>query len=225
MIYLVPTKKGLGVELWGTFVNLTTFYEIVGKFCYDDYKIDKEGFKNREFLISSFSYEIRKAKEGTRFKRKSSHFSPYDEGYFGTKFTWAHFLFSLRALKYNMGFYETNKLDIATIFNVEYWLEKSMFAYDEKGAKNLVSFIEDGLHGANPFLYHYMRSINLDFLSLGGGKKSFRELPRLLKRGVFYTDEYNEYLNFLENEAKRLNCEINDMEINDDHIDYENLKW
>lgn len=100
-----------------------------------------------------------------------------------------------------------------------------MFAFDENGAKNLVPFIEDGLYGANPFLYHYMRSINLDFLQLGGGKRSFRKLPQLLKRGVFYTDEYKEYQKFLEEEAKRLKCEINDLEINDDHIDYENLNW
>lgn len=87
----------------------------MGKFCYDDYKIDKEGFENRESLISSFTYEIRKAKDGAREARESSHFSSDYEKYFGSKFTWVHFLFSLRAIKYNMRFYETNKLDLAMI--------------------------------------------------------------------------------------------------------------
>lgn len=70
-----------------------------------------------------------------------------------------------------------------------------------------------------------MRSINLDYFLLEGGKRAFRKLPELLKRGIFYSEEYQDYQAFLRKESKRLNCEISDMEINDDRIDYENLKW
>jgi REP element-mobilizing transposase RayT len=59
---------------------------------------------------------------------------------------------------------------------------------------------------------------------LGGGKSSFRKLPELLKRGIFYTDEYKEYESFLKKETERLKCNINDMEIDDDDIYYD-VEW
>ena len=52
----------------------------------------------------------------------------------------------------------------------------------------------------------------------------FRKLPELLKRGIFYTDEYKEYESFLKKETERLKCNINDMEIDDDDIYYD-VEW
>lgn len=108
---------------------------------------------------------------------------------------------------------------------IEYWLEKSMNDFDEIGSRNLIGFIDDALDGANEYIYHYMRSINMDYILLGGGKRAFRKLPELLKRGIFFTHEYEDYKTFLEGEAKRLGCGVNDIEINDDIVDYEHIKW
>lgn len=225
MIYIIPTKKGFGVELWGTREDLDNLYNVIGKFWNDENYSGKPGFENRDKLISGFSYEIRKAKEDSRLKRNTSHFSFEEQEHFGTQISWVHFLFSLTAVKFNMRYYETNKFDISQILLVEFWLEKAMRQYDDVGASTLVGFIEDGLYGANNYIYHYMRSINLDYFLAGGGKNGFRQLPELLKRGIFHTDQYKEYEDYLNQEAKRLNCEINDIEIDDDHIDYEKMEW
>ncbi len=215
----------MGVEFWGTHDDLNTFYEVIGRFWNDENKRNINGYENRGKLISGFSYEIRKAFEGSRLKRKTSHDSLEEIEYFGTKISWVHILFSLTALKFNMRYSDTSKFDISMILQIEFWLEKSMNSYDEVGARNLVGFIEDGLYGANEFIYHYMRSINLDYFLLGGGKRAFRKLPELLERGVFYSDEYISYKSFLEKDAERLGCAINDMDIDDDHIGYEKIKW
>ncbi len=225
MIYLIPTKKGFGVELWGNYDDLQNLYEVVGKFWNDENNLNKKGFENRDKLISGFSYEIRKAGEGNRLKRDSSHFSLEKQDYFGSQISWIHFLFSLSAIKYNMRYYETNKFEISQILLIEFWLAKAMFQYDESGANKLVKFIEDGLYGANEYIYHYMRSINLDYFLLGGGKKNFRDLPNLLKRGILFTEEYKQYEAFLKEESKRLNCEVNEIEIDDDSVDYDNIEW
>lgn len=225
MIYIIPTKGGLGVEVWGTYDDLSNFYNVIGKFWNNEDKLTKKGFDNRDNLISGFSYEIRKAKEGNRLKRNSSHFSFEEQKHYGVQISWVHFLFSLTALKFNMKYCETNKFDISQILLIEFWLEKAMISYDEIGAKNLIGFIEDGLYGGNNHIYQCMRSVNLDFFILGGGKRAFRKLPELLKRGIYYTDEYKDYLKFLKEEAKKLNCEISELELSDDDFDYENLKW
>ncbi len=224
MIYIEPTKRGIGVKIWGTYGDLNILYEVIGKFWDNEHSFDKEGFDSRDKVISIFSYDIRKAQEGLRLKKKAGN-SFFEEGpYFGTQISWVEFLFSLTALKYNMRFKETSKLDISVILQLEYWLEKAMYAYDEIGAKELVGFIDGGIYGANKYLYFYMRSIHLDFLLLDGGKRSFRRLPSLLKRGAFYTDAYEEYEVFLKKEAERLNCDIHNMEIDDNDIDYD-VKW
>lgn len=225
MFYILPTKKGIGVELWGTHEDLTDIYKVIEKFCYDENKLNIKGFKNRDDLISGFTYEIRKAYEGKRLKRETSHFSFEKLDYFGVQISWVHFLFSLTALKYNMRYYETTKYDISIFLQIEFWLEKAMKKYDKVGAYNLIGFIEDGLDGANEYIYHYMRIINLDYQKLGGGKKAFRKLPYLLRRGIFFTDEYNTYKILLENEAKKLGCEVNDLDIDDNDFDYDCIKW
>lgn len=225
MIYIIPTKRGIGVELWGTSDDLESLYDFVGKFWHGEDDVNYLGSENRDKLINGFSYEIRKAKEGSRLKRRTSHFSTDMQPYLGSQITWVDFLFSLTAVKYHMRFKETNKFDISQILLLEFWLEKAMKTYDEKGAKALTGFIDDGLYTANNNIYQCMCSVNLDFLRLGGGKDAFRSLPKLLKRGIYHTKEYREYEQFLEKEAKRLGCDAGELEMNDEDFDYENLKW
>jgi hypothetical protein len=225
MIYILPTKRGIGVEFWGTSDDLENFYDVISKFWNDETYIDKKGFENRNVLISGFSYEIRKAFEGSRLKRETSHFSGKEQEYFGCQISWVHFLFSLTAIKVNMQFHETNKFDVAQILLIEFWLEKAMRKFDAATSTNLIGFIEGGLHGANNYIYQYMRSINLDYYLLGGGKQAFKKLPELLRRGIFHTNEYNEYEKYLHEEAKRLSCDIADLELSDDDVDYEKIRW
>lgn len=72
------------------------------------------------------------------------------------------------------------------VLQIEYGLEEAMNAYDEIGARELIGFLEGGIYEGNEYIYHYMRSINMDYVMLGDGKKAFRQLPGLLKRPFFY---------------------------------------
>ncbi|WP_431609200.1 DUF6904 family protein [Chryseobacterium sp. 'Rf worker isolate 10'] len=225
MMYINPTKKGLGIEIWGTYDDLRLFYNTISKFWNNTNNLPQKGSENRDHLISGFSYEIRKAKEGSRLVRNPSQFPSLLQEYYGVQVSWVHALFSLTAIKFNMQYSETSKLDISQILLFEFWLEDAMMKFDGKGAKELAGYIEDGLYGANPCIYQYMRSINLDFFILKGGVRAFRKLPQLLRRGVYYTEEYKDYQKFLENEAQKLKCEVSDLELSDDDFDYESIEW
>lgn len=225
MFYLIPTKNGFGVQLWGTYDDLTTIYSVVSELWNHEDLLCQKGFETRDDVISGFSYELRKAYGGSRLKRKYSHFSREPIEYLGCEISWVHFLFTLAALRYNMRTYDIRKFELAILMLLEYWLEKAMITYDEKGARELIHFIEGAIYPANENLYQYMRYINAEHFRLGGGKRAFRRLPNLLKQAVYFTDEYKEYAEFLKSEAKRLNCETSDLDIDDDDIDYENMKW
>ncbi|MBT2561117.1 hypothetical protein J7E50_09770 [Pedobacter sp. ISL-68] len=224
MIYTVPTKRGLGIQLWGNYDDLRTLYDVFGKFWNDPNYTENKLFEDRDRLISGFSYELRKAYEGSKLKRESSHFSLDNIEYLGVELSWVHIIFSLNALRQNMKFIESNKLDLATFLSLEYWLERSMNEFDEVGARTLIPYIDGAIESTNKHIYLYMRSINADYFTMGGGKLAFRKLSTLLRKAIYYTPEYNEHLEFLNKEAKRLKCEINDLELTDDHINYD-IKW
>jgi len=225
MFYTIPTKKGKGVELWGSYDDLRTLHHVIGKFWNNETLTGKPSFENRDSLISSFSYEIRKAFEGHREKRVHGHYSLEPLPHFGTHLSWVHVLFSVAALRSNMRFIDVDKLDVALFLQLEYWLEHSMEAFDETGAKALKPYVNGALYLDNPYMYQFMRSINMDYFLFGGGKRAFRQLPSLLKAGVFFTEEYNNLLAHFTKEAKRLNCNVEDLEIDDDHIEYDTIKW
>lgn len=226
MIYTLATKRGIGVEIWGTYEDLNNFYKIISKFWNKEkYYYNKEEFINRDNLISSFSYEIRKAKEGFRLIRKNSHFSLTEKEYYGVQITWVHFIFSLAAIKFNMQFYETNKFDISQFLHVEFCLEESLNSFDPFVAAQIIPFINSSILTANKYIYQYMLYINYDYLRLKGGKSAFKKLPELLKIGIIFTEKYKEYENFLKSEANRLNVNIYDLELDGDDIDFDNLKW
>lgn len=225
MIYILPTKKGLGIELWGNYDDIVFLHKIISKFWNIESTLTKGGFENRDKLISGFSYEIRKCYEGSRLKKSNSHFSFEKIEYLGVEISWVHFLFSLSALRYNMRYVENNKMDLSLMLHIEFWLENAMNKYDKIGADKLAYFISDGIYAGNNYLYQFMRSINADYFRLNGEKKAFRKLPELLMRSVAFSEEYKFYTINLEEEAKRLGCKIENLDINDEDIDYENIKW
>ncbi len=224
MIYALSTKRGLGLELWGTYDDLYLLYEVVGNFWNDEIKTKVKGFENRDALISSFSYEIRHTYQGDRLKSKTNHLTYQSGQYFGCKLSWVHIFFSLAALKYNMRFKAVSKLDTAIFLQLEYWIEKCLCSFDNCGAE-LLPYIDNAIYSANEYIYQYMRTINAEYFKLGGGKNAFRKLPQLLKKSVYGTTEYLDYWEFLKSEAKRLDCKVDDLEINDDDIDYSKIVW
>ncbi|AZA88554.1 hypothetical protein EG349_18150 [Chryseobacterium shandongense] len=224
MIYAVPTKKGLGIEIWGTRDDLEYIYEIISKFWNDEAYFHVKGYEDKNKLISSFSYEIRKASYGSRLTRNHSHYSFEEIPYLGFKISWVHIIFSIVALKYNMRMVDSNKADIAMFLHLEYWIEQVIESYDPIGAKTLLPFLNDAINAGNEYLYLYMRHINAKFFEMRGGKIAFRKLADLMRVSIYFSNEYNDFLDFLKSEAEKYNCKIDDLELSDDHKIYE-IEW
>lgn len=224
MIYAIPTKKGLGIEIWGTRDDLEYLYEIISKFWNNEDFIYIKGYEDKNKLISSFSYEIRKASYGSRLTRSNSHYSYEEIPYVGCQISWVHIIFSIVVLKYNMRMVENDKGDIAMFLHLEYWIERAMEKYDSVGAKRLLPFLDDAINAGNEYLYLYMRHINATFFEMKGGKIAFRKLADLMRVSIYSSNEYNDFLHFLSSEAKKHNCKIDDLELSDNDKIYE-IEW
>ena len=224
MLYTIPTKKGLGIEVWGTEDDLTYLYDTISKFWNNEDFSSHIGYENRNNVISSFSYEIRKASYGSRLQRNSSHFTLTEIPYLGFQISWVHILFSMSCLNHNRYWAENTKYDVSIFLLLEYWIEKSMNEYDSLGAKKLLPFLNGAVHGNNEYIYQYMRNIDSRFFQMKGGKVSFRKLSDLMKTASVFTPTYQELLNFLRLEAQNYNCKIDDLDIDDNNEIYE-IEW
>lgn len=224
MLYTVPTKRGLGIEIWGTDDDLTYLYNTIDKFWNNEDFSAQVGYENRANVISSFAHEIRKASYGSRLVRNSSHFTAAEIPYRGFQISWPHILFCMSCLNYNRYWVETTKYDVSIFLQLEHWIEKSMYNYDSLGAKKLDIFLNGGIHGNNEYIYQYMRNINMRFFEMKGGKTSFRKLSELMKTASIFTPEYQELLNFLKHEAQKYNCKIDNLDIDDNNKIYE-IEW
>lgn len=224
MFYLIPTKRGIGVELWGTYEDLYTLYDTIGKFWrLEEYK-GISGFQNRDALINGFSYELKKGFQGNRLQQRHSHFTTEEATYYGCQYSWPHILFSINALRYNMRFVTATKWDLAIFLQIEYWMERCMEEFDPLTAKVLIPFIEGGIHSASPVLYQFMRSINMDYFQLGGGKEAFAKLPELLSRSIMGSRDYELHLQHLEQQAAQIGCKVWELEWEEDEKIYD-IEW
>ncbi|KQK26066.1 hypothetical protein AR438_10825 [Chryseobacterium aquaticum] len=224
MIYAVPTKKGLGIEIWGIRDDLEYLYEIISKFWNNESFYHIKGYEDKNKLISSFSYEIRKASYGSRLTKDHSHYSIEEIPYVGFRISWPHIVFSIVALRYNMRMVDSNKADIAMFLQLEYWIELAMENYDSAGTKKLLPYLNGAVNAGNDYLYLFMRHINASFFEMNGGKNSFRKLADLMRVSIYSSEEYDDLLIFLQSEAKKYNCNIEDLELSDDDKIYE-IEW
>jgi len=119
---MIPTPRGLGIELWGNSNELINLYDKLNKFLIVREDLKHKNGDGLEKILSAFTYEIRHAYQQSRLKKKEQ---------FGCKISWVHLFFSIGAIKYNMSIVDHNKQDKALILNIEYWAEKCLDAYGQ----------------------------------------------------------------------------------------------
>src|SRR5690606_20105587 len=224
MLYTTHTKRGLGIQIWGSYRDLSTLYAIISEFWSVPEFEQMPGFENRNELISSFSYEVRKGMEGSRLSYQDPRLPENGSQLYGFEVSWVHIAFSLAALKENWKLVPPDKLDLAVFYSLEYWVESALEAYDIRTADKIKPSLNGAIYGANPCLYQFMRRINLDFFLLGGGKQAFRKLPNLLRTATYATVEYNEFNKHLGEEAKRLDCKPNEIDFDEKNEIYD-IAW
>lgn len=219
MFYLQPTQRGLGVEFWGSYDDLRTIYNAL----YSFWELDFDE-PNRTNLISTICYEIRHGYQGDRLKRDSSHFWHEPSIHFGIQVSWVQLLFLIGYINDKKSASHQNKLLDGIMLQIEYWTERSLESFDKSTSKMLIPFVGNTLLGENPYIYYYLRLINADFFSLGGGKKGFRNLPNLMASGIKGTHSFDAIKKSLLASAKKLKCDPLEVDLNEDQGLY-NIKW
>lgn len=225
MIFTKPTKRGIGVELWGTKEDLQLLQDFTYRYHNRDEFKSSSQFVNRDILIRSFTFELSDAIGGSLLKSNKNPVTSEPIEYLGAKFTWVHFLFVLSALRFNSQFLETNKLDKSYFLQIEYWLEQSMIEYDAVGAQQLIPFITNEIFPANPYLNQLMNRINAEFFHLGGGIEAFRKLPELMQKSRYNGIGYSYIEAIFYEEAEKRDCPPELLYLAEDDVDWDTIEW
>ena len=225
MLYIVGTKKGIGVEIWGSYSDLFILRNFILK-----YSGIEEGdeltnrSKDIDYILFSFCYELRKAYENQRATRHYNHITFENEKLIGTRVSWVNIIFLINALKLKTYDQKLSKLHKSLILQLDYWIDMAMRIYDDSTHKKLKPFFKYKVQTENLYLFQLMTFIEVEYFKLGGGKKSFKRLPDLLGKSIPNTTEYYSFLNTLKAAAAKNNCKIEELEVSYDALK-DSLIW
>lgn len=221
MLQAYPTKKGTGIEIYGTRDDLVVLYETVHKIAntLDEYnKFQKAQFQ----LLMNFAYEIRKGYEGSRLVNDIPSEDETKIRFYGFQLVWTDVLIFISTLRHNAGYLKTDRLDQANMYILEYITEKALFAYDAEGANNIRNFIGQRIDITNKLSFVIYQALQIKYVTSPAGKKRFRNIPNLLITHFSeWLPEYKSLVHSLEISAKEHNCDITDLEFDD----FPEIKW
>ena len=203
------------MEFWGDRNDLTSLYDTFNILSYSEF-INPETYARNEQLLSIIPYEIRHAFQGDRLVDNKIDNGDINTTYYGFKTDWITLLYSISALRYNAGMQPTNELVQSNLFLLEYLTRSALHNYDSMGADAIETYINNKIDVTTKYLYHIHQYALRQFFCYKPGLKRFRQIPNILTR-LMYGTYLDSLIKIVDESAKELNCEIREVEVDDDY--------
>lgn len=199
MLLSKPTKHGSGILLYGDAYDLGAVYETIQLLCE---RAPMQG-NIGDFAIG-LAVDLRKAREGGRERiRVNSE----DIQYWGAKILWPDFLVQVGLLRWAVGFQVVGRRDQSNVFALESCAEDALIAFDGETGTKVFEWLSTFRGFGNDYLTQFIEEANVALVTSAGGKKRFRQLPRLLKALDPFSPEYQQFKTEMEEIAKKQNTD------------------
>ncbi len=230
------TKHKLGIKIWGSRKTFHELHELLME-CWDceDAKMSQAEACSYIGVISFFSYEVRHAFMGDRLVKldgklvknwKRETFQLFEEEMdrfeVGMELSWPHIL-CIMASWWECFKHQDCPVAVVGIMreftrNIEQLLQmRSKVHYP-----NIEPYIHGAIYTANPYLMHFMEHTNVNILRLSSiCSITVKELAEEMKRVAYGTPPYDKCLNMLKQQAKKLDCPIEEIRPATDEKVYE----
>lgn len=173
MLECTLNKHHTGLTLWGDYLSLRHLHELIHTVVEGSVVIeDKEGF------MLGLAYDVRKAQEGQRLKRKSKQ-SPDTLVLYGVEILWPVILVQVGLLRHAMGFLPTSKRAHATMYELEYVIEAAIDEAVGTAAEEITEWIPRLGAAPYPHLESVLTSRCVYFIKLPARKRLQALLPLL----------------------------------------------
>jgi hypothetical protein len=217
MLQSYPTKNGTGISIFGDYAELNILYDTIHHFAntLDEHKNKRQ--KAQVQLLMNFAYEVRKASYGQRLTEKFTYSGDnIEHTLYGFQLVWTDILIFINVLRHNAGYNQSDKLQQAILYNLEYTVETSLFDYDPEGANQIKNFIGQQINITDEHAFIIYQALHIKYVSDKLGKTRFRKIPKMLA-GHFsnWHNDYKELIASFQQSAKEQNCEVTDLEFSD----------
>lgn len=197
MLHAAPTKKGTGIEIFGHTDDLENLHQTIHYLCEGN-----DGMPDEHEHALSVAYELRKAYERQREERKTEFGT-----LLGTFIDWPQIVFYTSYFRHLAAFRPTTKELQSNLSRLEFCVESALLQYDPKVGAEVIELYPMVGAVSRDFYPSYVPDVTYTFLYQSGtGKMRFRRLPALIKSMSAWSDEYREYAEMLEQEAKKHGC-------------------
>jgi len=221
MLQANPTESGTGISIYGDYADLDSLYETVHHI-EDSLDEDNAYQRDQHMLLMNFAYEIRHAYQGTRLVKEMRFDDDYTHHYYGFQLVWTDLLIFTNALRNNAAYIQTDKLNQANLYLLEYVVEKALHAYDPTGAAEIQRLIGRGIDVNMELTFFIYQTVHVEFVSGRAGKPRFRKIPQLLQKYFSsWSPEHKQMLHRLSVSAKANNCEMHELQLSHFPV----MKW
>lgn len=221
MLKTFPTKRGTGISIFGLADDLQYMYNVIHLLANSLDKGDLQ-LKGRHQLLMNFAYEVRKAYQGQRLKKRFIQESGDEIIYHGFNIVWTDILIFQNVLRGQAGYMETTKRLQSVLYALEAGITDALYSYDPESAEEIIAFIENRFLVRGPYCFIIYQAVHIEFVLQPGGKRRFKKLPELL--GSYFSEYHDNYIQLigtLKNSAKQQNCEITDL----GYAEFPDIKW
>jgi len=173
MLECTLNKYHTGLTLWGDYMSLRHLHELIHTVVEGSVVIE-----NKEGFMLGLAYDVRKAQEGQRLKRKSKQ-APDPLVLYGVEILWPVILVQVGLLRHAMGFMPTSKRHHATMFELEYVVEAAIDEAVVADAAEIIEWIPRLGAAPYPHLDSVLTSRCVYFINLPAKKRLQALVPLL----------------------------------------------
>ncbi len=210
------TKFGTGIEIFGDYWDLKSLYETVHALAGTE---DTPG----NGLLLNFAYEVRKANDNRR-ETDTSDFAEELIIYRGFKIFWTHLFPTVKFMRASAGFMTTTPDIQSDIYRLESIVEKCLKSYDQTIGTQIFDWLTFNNIPRTNYIELLIEHITIKNIKAKDGKPRFKQLRKDIEVFLYNHPDHLDFKKFIESEAKRLNCEISNLDFD---IDYGEIgfKW
>lgn len=201
MLTSAPTAHGAGITLYGDFYDLSSAHETI-------HKIADQSFleeRLREYMLG-LAYDLRKAFEGQREKRKFGVGKLDKVSYGGVAVLWPYFLTQIGMIRHFAAYTVTDHKDQSCLFLLEDCAVTSLLAMDAKVGKTCAEWLLRFPMFPNDYLLSFVTESARKFVFDSPTKKRFASLPETLRQIDWRSPEYARYEQSVTKMAKTQKC-------------------
>lgn len=219
MLIIEPTKKGVGVSIWGDYGDLRVLYDLFSNYLNMNQSVETSQMGR---LLSVMSYEIRHAFQHERLKRILCYDLDNKVTYYGFNTDWITLLFSVRCLRTCVSLMPSTELIQSEMYLFESLVKTAIQKYDTSSYHKLIPYIDYLIPSNEKSVYIlHQYCVKSFFESKKKGKVRFRSIPDILERHCLINSYFfKEIQNGIE-QMKKEGYNLDDIEIKYDDIEIE----